>query len=172
MHAKFRSAGENISSIPIKKKFRWKIFKKWVQCRIRFWAVPIFPNFDYGHPVRTRIFLKKCFQLCGDCADRYSSISTAMAYFLARLENIARPKNNSRVCLVEQYPWQYLGTWVCMVQCVGTRCVLDLWRHFPPPKSMRVHAPQAAGKYLWWSMTSRELTLHRPTREFRETIDG
>ena len=28
------------------------------------------------------------------------------------------------------------------------------------------------GKYLWWSMTSRELTLHRPTREFRETIEG
>ena len=46
-----------------------------------------------------------------------------------------------------------------MVRCAGTRRVLDLWRHFPPPKSVRVHAPQAGGKYLWWSMTL-ELTLH------------
>ena len=29
---------------------------KWVPRRIQFWVVPIFPNFDFGHPVRTRIF--------------------------------------------------------------------------------------------------------------------
>ena len=48
-----------------------------------------------------------------DEADGSNSISAVMADFLARLENLVRLENNSRVRLVEQYPWQYLGIGVC-----------------------------------------------------------
>ena len=46
---------------PYQKKLffkREKISETWVPRRIQFWVVPIFPNFDCGHPVRTQIFLK------------------------------------------------------------------------------------------------------------------
>ena len=49
---------------------------------------------------------------------------------------------------------RYLGVYLSMVGCVGTRHVLDLRRHFflLKLKSCGAHAPQAGGKYLEYDL--------------------